>query len=176
MDIRIFILILILPHWNLIHSMSISSEISEGVTFLHKTFPVPPSMRAIIEMGVYYPISSVQGRNNPIIGIYTTENHINIKKQCTHVGYSQLGNKYLHPRIRLHESYPCLPEGNDTIHYKGDFKVQDFKPWNFSFSFGFHCNRRRNEKNLFHDYSSREQEPLVLNTSTSTCVAREYNL
>ena len=145
MDVRILIWTLILIQRKS-HSMSISDVISEDVTFLHKTFPVPPSMRAIIQMDVSYPISSVKIPDNyPIMGIYTTNDHINIKKQCTYIRYGQLANQVLHPRIRLDGSdiQPphCLKEGVDTIHCRRNVTIQDFKPRNFSFSFGFFCSK-----------------------------------
>ena len=109
-------------------SISISSDITEHITFLHKTFPVPLSMRAIIEVDVSYPNSSDR-IHDPIMGIYTTHNHVNIKKQCSYVQYSQLGNRPL----------KCLKEGLDTIHCTGNITIQDYKPRSFSFSFGFNC-------------------------------------
>ena len=146
MDVRILILLVILRQQEVTASISISGDVSEDITFLHKTFPVPPSTRAIIEVDVSYPISSFQRHLiDPILGIYTTKDHINIKKQCTYVRYSQVGNGQLHPRIRLDDSDmgppKCLEHPQGTIHCKGNITIQDFKPRNFSFSFGFRCDR-----------------------------------
>ena len=149
MDLRIFtifIILVILIHGNLILSISISGEISENITFLRKTFPVPPSMRAIIEVDVSFPESSIRILGyNPMIGIYTTKDHVKIKKQCTYVPYDQLANGNLHRPIRLDESDiqppKCLKEGLDTIHCTGNITVQDFKPRKFSFTFEFYCDR-----------------------------------
>ena len=58
MDVRILIWTLILTHGKS-RSMSVSGVISKDITFLHKRFPVPPSMRAIIEVDVSYPINSI---------------------------------------------------------------------------------------------------------------------
>ena len=96
-------MLVILTQQMVMRSISISGKISEDITFLHKMFPVPPSKRAIIEVDVSYPNSSDR-IHNPIMGIYTTHNHVNIKKQCSYVQYSQLGNQVLHPTIRLDES------------------------------------------------------------------------
>ena len=94
MDMIIFILTAILTQQKVAGSFSISGEISKDVTFFHKTFPVPPSTRAIIEVDVSYPECSVWRQGyNPIIGIYTTTERVNIKKQCTQVPYGQLGNQ-----------------------------------------------------------------------------------
>ena len=53
MDVKTDIILLIFGHWSLIHSMTISGVITEDITFLHKPFPVPPSIRAIIEVDLY---------------------------------------------------------------------------------------------------------------------------
>ena len=144
MDVIILILTAILTQQKVGGSFSISRKVSEDITFLHERFPVPPSKRAIIEVSVSYPESSVRRQGyNPLMGIYTTKDHVNIKKQCTQVSYGQLGNQNLHHRIRLDESDipppECLKEGLDTIQCRGNITVEDFKPRNFSFSFGFHC-------------------------------------
>ena len=108
MDVRIFILLVILGQPIVIGSMSISGEITEDITFLHKTFPVPPSMRAIIEIDVYYTDSPLRKQGHyPRMGIYTTMDHINIKKRCTYIAFGQLAKHHLHPRLTLDESdYP----------------------------------------------------------------------
>ena len=85
------------------HKMFFSGEINEDVNFLHKTFPVPPSTRATIEVKVLVPNKLLRKpRRFPVMGIYTTTDHINIKKQCTHVRYGQLLNRDLHPGLTLH--------------------------------------------------------------------------
>ena len=100
---RIFIvLVVVSTQFKLICSFttSISAVISEDITFLHKKFPVPPSMRAIIEVDAAFPdIFIKQQEDCPAIGIYTTDNHTNIKKQCTDLEYGQLANQNLHPKI-----------------------------------------------------------------------------
>ena len=130
--------------WKWTHSVCVSGEISDDVTFIHKRFPVPPSKGAIIEVHVSYPLQSIREQGqNPTIGIYTTNNHANIREQCTHTRYGQLGNQNMHTEITLDESKvqppKCLEEDLDTVHCTGKIKVQDFKPRNFSFSFGFYC-------------------------------------
>ena len=142
MDVNILILLVILTQQGAAGSISVSGVISEDITFLHKTFPVSPSMRAIIEVDVTYPISSVRKQGiDPVMGIYTTNDHINIQKQCIHIRYGQLKNSFLHRPIRLDDSElkppKCLEQPQGTIHCTGKIIVQDFIPRNFSFSFGF---------------------------------------
>ena len=106
-----------------------------------------------------------------MIGIYTTMNHINIKKQCTHVPYVQLANGNLHRPIRLDESDirppKCLKEGLDTIHCRGNITVQDYKPRKLSFTFEFDCDRitsKSSLKGLVYNISIHEQ------TNKTNCI------
>ena len=74
----------------------------------------------------------------------TSEDHVNIKKQCTYkyVSYGQLRNKYLHGHINGHANFGllrCAWVSDDTMNGTGYTEVQDFIPRKFSFSFGFRC-------------------------------------
>ena len=84
MEVKLFILLTFAQcKWIYPAHVSVSGEISEDITFLHKTFPVPLSMRAIIEVNVSYPdISRLQKGHYLRVGIYTTKDHVNIIKQC----------------------------------------------------------------------------------------------
>ena len=111
MEVKIFIWLLSCLQWKLTFylTVSISGGIKEKVSFVLDKFPVPPSMRTIIEVDVYYPnMYFIDGENFVILGIYTTSDHINFKKQCTYIRYGQLRNNYLHPGITMdpHESEP----------------------------------------------------------------------
>ena len=146
MDNKLFFFVAVLVQLKLTQSQSpkrtVSGEIFENVTFIHKTFQVPPSTRAIIEVDVSYPDSFA--KTYPILGIYTTQDHLNLKRKCSMLRYGQLGNYNLHPGITMnqHESRPLKCETyntTNTIHCTGNKTVQDFKPRKFSFSFGFNC-------------------------------------
>ena len=126
--------------WSNWLTTSVSGEISEDITFLHKTFPVPPSMRAIIHVDVSYPERMQE--YYPMMGVYTTPDHINIKNQCTRIEYGQLGNKNLHPGLTSDQNVStplkCDTTRRDKLHCVGIITVEDFIPRQFSFSFGFH--------------------------------------
>ena len=151
MDSKVYVLLVAFVQLKLSHShkISVSGEVSNNVTFLHKTFPVPPSMRAIIDVNVSYPISSVMMPGNyPILGIYTTKEHVNIEKQCTQKLYGQLLNRELHHGITTEKDHSgkvsrTLSCASNTvkIHCKGRITIQDFIPRKNSFSFGFLCNK-----------------------------------
>ena len=118
---------------------SISDEISEDETYVHKMFPVEPSTRMTIEVHVSFP----KKRYFPVMNIYTNRDHVNIKKQCRDIGYGQLGNKDLHPVLTINRNLSgplkCELDNMDVVQCIGIIAVQDFIPRQFSFSFGFHC-------------------------------------
>ena len=151
MDVRVYIiLLLVLTQRKWIHSVTVSRSVSEDVNFIHEMFPVPSSMRAIIQVDVYYPVDAYYKSQDswfsPIMGLYTTQVHITIWRQCTRIQYGQLLNFNLHPSISLDRqaSRPlkCLNDNSTSIHCTGDITIQDFKPRHFSFSFGFKCGCR----------------------------------
>ena len=164
--------IIISIKWTFSLSVSVSGEISKDVAFFHELFPVQPSMRAIIGIYVSYPESSVRKHgHNPRIGIYTTQDHINIFKKCTYARNGQLANANLYPPIRLDESDlyspKCLKEGLDNIHCKGNISIKDFQPRNFAFSFGFYCDQitaNSSLKGLVYNISIYEQ------TNVTSCI------
>ena len=149
MDVQIRFLLAAFTQWKLTFSMtaSLSGRISENVSFFHEAFPVPPSMRAIIEVGVLVPSNLVRkSRRYPMLGIFTTQNHVNIRKQCTRTPYGQVLNRYLHPGLTLDQnrSKPLTCElfyDNLQVICRGFITVQDYLPRKFSFSLGFHCGR-----------------------------------
>ena len=139
MDVKIWILLLVLTRWMGIHSVTISGSVSDHIEFIYEQFPVPPSTRAIIEVDVSYPADTF---HFPILGIYTSPDHINIKSKCVRIRYGQLLNYNLHPGITLDRcaSKPLKCENDNTtstLHCIGDITVQDYKSRHFSFSFGF---------------------------------------
>ena len=150
--------------WSYSQSVSVSGIISEGVMFIYQTFPVLSSMRAIIQVDVYYPINSVRRQGSyPIMGIYTTADHINIKQRCTCVDYGQFRNKELHPGLTTAQnrsgSLRCEIDNVVMLHCTGNITVQDFIARNFSFSFGFNCsqiNPFNSLKGLIYNFSITE--------------------
>ena len=146
MGIRILLLFATIIQWKCCYSVflttSISIEISDDVTFIHKTFPVPPSKRAIIEVDVSYPKNASYFST---LGIYTTQDHPNIRNRCQISEFGQIRNWNLHLGItvRPHEWTGPLTCGientTNMIHCTGNITVQDFTPRNLTFSFGFKC-------------------------------------
>ena len=144
---RISIILLILTQWRWTNSIAVCGSVSDDANFIYEKFPLQSSMRAIIEVDVYYPYYKYL--NNwffPILGIYTTKDHINIRSKCTHNQYGQIRNENLHPGITVDpsgvRSRTLNCENDNTtnmIHCTGNIIVQDFEPRHFSFSFGFHC-------------------------------------
>ena len=143
---RIFFGLLVLTQFELYFSVTVSSisgRISENVTFIHKTFPILPSKRAIIQVDVSYPdrLLGLYGKW-PMMGIYTTQDHVNIRKRCTYFSYGQVGNRDLHPSLTFYLNYSRTLKCRliaHNINCTGTITVQDYLPRKFSFSFGFNC-------------------------------------
>ena len=138
-------------------------------------FSVPPSIRAIIEVNISFTGYIWHSNHHPDMGIYTTEDHINIKKQCTHILYGQLINRNLRFVIREDRGRlntpRCLGESDGRLHCRGNITVQDFKPRNFSFSFGFSCvdkNALSSLKGLVYNISIHDQ------SNETNCIQLPY--
>ena len=144
MDCKVYFLLVAILQLELSHSHKavVSGVISDNLTFIHKTFAVPPSIRTIIEVDVSYPIKSVREQNNdPVFRIYTTTDSVDVRKNC--LGFRQtpmFGNGNLDTTIRTTDpkcrNFSC--EG-EMFHYTTNVTIPYFKPSKFSFSFGFYC-------------------------------------
>ena len=159
MEVRILFLLTAFTQWKLtlcVNTM-VSGVISDDLTFIHKTFSVPPSERAIIKVDLLVPSSSIRIlRRYPMIGIYTTQDHINIRKQCIYRPYGQLLNRDLHPELTMNQnrSAPLTCElvyNNHQLLCQGNITVHDHFPRKFSFSFGFHCDGISSLRGLSND-------------------------
>ena len=138
MALRLLLILAVVGQWKLTHLVTVSGFIGKfynNVTFIHKKFPVPLSKRAIIEYDVRFVSKLPTGLT---MGIYTTQDHVNIQKRCTETRYGQLGNKHLH--LALNTGLPaCKLMVANVLHCRDRITVQDFMPRTFSFSFGFEC-------------------------------------
>ena len=148
---KIYNMLLVLTQCKWTLSVTVSRSVSEDVNFIYEQFPAPPSTRAIIEVDVYYPVDGYYENLNswyfPVLGIYTTQDHINIRTECSLNIYGQLLNYDLHPSITLdRDASRTLKCENDnttsTYHCTGNITVLDLKSRNFSFSSGFYCGYR----------------------------------
>ena len=163
---KLFIVLTVLVQPKLAHYLTatISGKISnEDVIFIHKVFQVEASTRVTIEVDLSYPKQSLREYFGfvPTMGIYTTQDHINIKKRCTDVFYGQLDNRYLHSLVQLESELmqsanwlkifnPSLERKDihasklncyktDNFRCKASITIQDFKLRKYSFSFGYYC-------------------------------------
>ena len=88
-----------------------------------------------------------------MLGIYTTRDHINIKKRCIYTRYGQLLNRDMHPALTInkHHSRPLTCDPflfAYHLYCVGSIVVQDYIPRKFSFSFGCHCDHIGSLKGL----------------------------
>ena len=125
--------------WKLAHWIPtfISGEVSEDVAFIHKTFlPGPVAKRVTIEYNVSFYYRTYLGYL--ILGIYTTQDQVNLEKNCTYKDYGQVGKTAMHQDLGSWHTH-CERRENNTLHCAGNITVQDFIRRKFSISFGFHC-------------------------------------
>ena len=146
METRILSVFVVFTQWSWTHSItkSMSGVIFDDTSFFYETFPVSPLRRAMIEVDVQHFIgSSRQEGHYAMVGIYTTQDHINFKKRCTERLYGQLGNQYLRTGITTNTDESrhliCKNGLSNMLHCTGNITIQDFIPRKFSFSFGFRC-------------------------------------
>ena len=77
------------------------------------------------------------------LDIYTTEDDQNLRTKCSNNVYGQLRNENLYTPLR-HGTYrftTCKLDDvdSDLLHCKGRITIQDYKPRQYGFSFGYPC-------------------------------------
>ena len=132
--IRISTLCVILLTQYSASATSVSGVISKDIRFFHEPFPVPPSKRAIIGIDLVYSDTGLSIQ--PSIGIYTTCDHVNIRKRCRQSSIGQLANRELHRHVELgrykHRSLHCTKVSGDLMHCAKKITLQDFIPRTYS--------------------------------------------
>ena len=135
MDMKILTLLVIA---NVYAEYRFSGTITDNITFFYRTLPTPPSVRAIIEFNVSFPVME----QRTLMGIYTTYPKTNIQKQCSYIKFGQLRNENMHPHLRqgVYRTTFCYESPDaTTMHCGGKVKFQDYIPRNFSLTFGRLC-------------------------------------
>ena len=111
-------------------SLSVSGRIENETTFFYRKIPTDsPKSSATIDYAVTFPIS-VEYVN---LGVYTTNDHINLQKRCTYHMYEQLGNKKMQTELD-HHSNSCNIS-RDKLSCQSRIMVWDYRPRKFAFSF-----------------------------------------
>ena len=144
MDIRFFILLILLPQMRITHSAHALGTITENTTFFYRKLPVAPSVRATIEFNISYSQQNL-GNKYPSMGIFTTYPKLNVDTRCSYQQFGQLRNENLYPHFKLSRRYrttTCELSGADTVICSGRVAVQDYIPRNFYLTFEFDCDRK----------------------------------
>ena len=148
MEMRFLFVLAAFTHWHYSQSMTASiSGSSFAWGFFYEPFPVPPAKWAMIDVDLdldsehsLYPWL--------IMGIYTTKPYADVLRGCFLRQYGQLGNRLLFPTLvtylDLARSLRC--ERNRSLRCKGKIPVQDYTPRNFTFTFGYPCDRPRYDR------------------------------
>ena len=137
-------------------------EVTSDVGFYYRKLSTIQSKYAILEYRIISrPEDLVQ------LDFYTTsvDEHVNIKRQCSHQVRGQLNNKDFHCSLkRGHYNNIICEHNNDNLLFcRGKLEVQDYIPRDFAFSFGFSCNDIRSLKGLKFNVTIHSQ------TNETTC-------
>ena len=121
-----------------------SGTITENTKFFYRRLPTFSSKMATIQYNVTY--EKYLLIYFPVIYIYTTENHSDLRTKCISSRYGQLRNEDfwipLNPRLIPYRGKTKCVEEYQEIHCSGKITIQDYIPRRFSFSVGFECRNR----------------------------------
>ena len=138
-SVHVFMLVLHLPYMNL---LTVSDTITEHSTFYLEKLSKYPSKKVTIELYVKY------FRKDLILDFYTFDDNLHIQRNCSFQKFSQLRNEDFRIPLRPGEYRFNFCDtqnfGYEMLHCHGITTVQDYKPRNFAFSFGFECNKKSN--------------------------------
>ena len=114
-----------------------SHTITEDTKWYYKQLTTNPSLIMDIEFSIVFLDTLGTFRFN----LYTTEDHINIQKQCPFQHYEQLYNEDLSAPLWLgsYRNYSCSKRRDGFRYCKGKTVMQDFKPRNLGISLGYGC-------------------------------------
>ena len=160
MEVRFLFVFMAFTPWIITDSQivprSVSGSISDDVTIVHKAVPVPPSSNMIVGMDISYPEKLFREWSDyPMIGLNTTEDHGNIKTQCIHSQYGQLGKNDSYLGLLMDESLSgylrcelCFVQNTKMLHCKGDITVELYRASHIFFSVGYLCDHIPSESSL----------------------------
>ena len=142
-------LVLVLTSNSAVSSVTVEGEITDDRSFYYRKLPAPPSKSARIEYTIMFPGDYVD------LHIHTTEDHINIDKQCSFLPYGQFFNFRMHQELKQGQ----CNKGNIETTCTGSDKFQDYIPRNFGFSFGFKCDdaSRKSLRGLSYSVTIKDQ-------------------
>ena len=147
---------------NIETKVSVFGQIKTNTSFYYRKLPTRPSKLAEIQ----YSVRFANVNKTVSLDIYTTEVDLKVKTKCSHNHFGQLRNEDLHtpmkPRSGPYRSTKCVLDINASVtHCEGRTTIQDYKPRNYGFSFGYHC------KYLY--------EPLLLGLSFNFTISEQTN-
>ena len=131
----------------------VSDKISRNTNFYYRRLSRIPSKLATIEYFIRLNHTNLTAQcvDDQVckvnLQIYTTEIHRNLKQNCSDTDFGQLRNVNLYtplrPRVTRYRYTKCELDSKDTdmLQCKGNAMIQDYKPRNYGFSFGYSCRR-----------------------------------
>ena len=144
-----FLLLILMPHM-VRNNVTISDVLTKETSFYYRRFQTFPSQLATVEYSVIFNLTRISylcdGNGcNVILDIYTTEQDINLKTNCSNDSFGQLRNENLRTSLKLryrpYRFTTCKLDDvdSDILYCKGRTVIQDYKPRHYGFSFGYDC-------------------------------------
>ena len=131
-------------------SVSISNVVGNDTNFHYRTFPTFPSKLATLEYSLLFNITEInyhcrRDGCRVALDMYTTEDDLNLKMNCSNDSFGQLRNRNLHTKLSIrYKPYAFIAckldeLDPDVLHCEGKTIIQDYKPRDYGFSFGYNC-------------------------------------
>ena len=138
MDAKISTVLLLYLNINHVLMSYVADIIKEDTTFYYQKLSEYPSKSATIIASIDCSFKT-KIEVNIRLDIYTTEDDINLKKNCSYRRYKQLRNL---AAVKEFYSGPRGMCNNQTDKIASKRKIQDYIPRNYAFSFGYRCTSR----------------------------------
>ena len=136
--------------------LCLSDEITKDINFYHRRISLLPSKYAILKYEIF-----CNQEDLVKLDFYTTDHHVNVERRCSNHSHGQLNNEDMHWSLKQggFSKVICEPYGNNVLYCNGRLEVQDYKPRNFGFSFGFSCddNNIKSLNGLKYQYSQSDK-------------------
>ena len=129
----------------------------EHIKFYYIKLTNVSSTSTTIDFSVNYTLANMYD-SSVAMDIYTTEDHVNVRKQCSFLHHGQLFNDELHIplNLRSHRKTACGQTAKTRI-CKGRKTIQDFKPRFYYISIGYDCDKIRSLQGLSYTFCMSDQ-------------------
>ena len=126
---------------NVVANVTVFGKINADTSFYYGKLSDVSSKVATISYSIKFKTTNVE----VMLEIYTTDDDLNLKTNCSNDGFGQMRNENLHtpltPRADPHRFTKCKVDNvdSDILHCIGKTTIQDYIPRKYGFSVGYLC-------------------------------------